>query len=169
MICSRCKCDKSPSDFKGKTCNTCRTYWREYYNTNRKECIERSKKQIKNNREKVNIQKRNHRRKNPVTDLLCGVRQRCKRDGIPYNITREDIVVPDYCPALGIPLKTGDGHASHNSPSIDRLIPELGYVKGNVHVISHKANTMKSDATLDELRNLVKFLEGLHNETAGKT
>lgn len=97
--------------------------------------------------------------------LYYNAKRRAKAKGLPFNLDREDIIIPTHCPVLGIPLmvnknpesKTGDG-----SPSLDRLIPELGYVKGNVVVMSHKANRMKSNATLDELKLLVKFLEIKH-------
>ena len=44
------------------------------------------------------------------------------------------------------------------SPSLDQIVPGLGYVKGNVQVISHRANTLKSDGTLEEFKKLVIFL-----------
>lgn len=59
------------------------------------------------------------------------------------------------CPALGIPLKFGTGNKPcRNSPSIDKIVPSKGYVKGNIQVLSYKANSMKSDATP---KQLVKF------------
>jgi hypothetical protein len=45
------------------------------------------------------------------------------------------------------------------SPSLDRIDPSQGYIKGNVVVISHKANRLKNDAGLAELRALVAWLE----------
>jgi hypothetical protein len=48
------------------------------------------------------------------------------------------------CPVLGIPIILG-GKLSKNSPSLDKMVPGLGYVRGNVLVISHRANTMKGD------------------------
>lgn len=47
----------------------------------------------------------------------------------------------------------------NNSPSLDRMIPALGYVASNVRVISYRANAIKRDATLDELRALVAYVE----------
>ena len=41
-----------------------------------------------------------------------------------------------------------------NSPSLDRIDPTKGYVKGNVWIISHKANVFKSYATHEELKIL---------------
>jgi hypothetical protein len=59
---------------------------------------------------------------------------------------------------LGIPLVMGDKYAHDNSPSLDRIIPELGYVKGNIMVISHKANTIKSNANIEELEKVFCFI-----------
>jgi hypothetical protein len=76
------------------------------------------------------------------------------------TITIHDIVIPEFCPLLGIRLEPGKGTggAKAASPSLDKIRPELGYVPGNVWVISHRANVIKSDATLSELRMLVERL-----------
>lgn len=87
--------------------------------------------------------------------LLNRARSRAKADGMPFSITLEDISIPGTCPILGIPLVRGQaGRAAPGSPTLDRIICELGYVKGNVQVISHRANSMKRDGTLQELIQL---------------
>ncbi len=45
------------------------------------------------------------------------------------------------------------------SPSLDRIDSTKGYTKGNIWVISNRANTLKNDATLSELKLLVERLE----------
>jgi hypothetical protein len=84
---------------------------------------------------------------------------RAKRKAIPFEITVDDIVVPHFCPILDIPLIVGPGKSTSNSPSLDRIIPELGYVKGNIQVISHLANKMKNNATFDQMIQLGKWAE----------
>lgn len=91
-------------------------------------------------------------RSNPELALLKGAKQRARRKDIPLDITVEDIVIPQYCPILNIELKVSEDHPSANSPSLDRIVPELGYVKGNIQVISNKANRIKSDASPEELK-----------------
>ena len=90
--------------------------------------------------------------------ILDRARGRARRSGIRFSLTIEDIEVPETCPILGIPLSRGSGVHSDNSPSLDRVVPSLGYVKGNVKVISNRANRIKSDATPDELLAIHEYL-----------
>jgi hypothetical protein len=71
--------------------------------------------------------------------------------GVPFDLNHTDITIPEVCPALGIPLYRTPGVLSDNTPSLDRIRPELGYVPENIVVISNKANKIKSDATPDEI------------------
>lgn len=83
--------------------------------------------------------------------ILENSRHRATKDGIPFALTLEDIEVPDLCPLLGIPLVRARKRATANSPSLDRIVPSLGYVPGNVRVVSSKGNLMKNNATREEL------------------
>jgi hypothetical protein len=100
--------------------------------------------------------------------MLVSARRRAKLQNIPFNIELGDIIITEKCPALGIKLEVGVGAVTNNSPTLDKIIPELGYVKGNVVVISHKANTMKRDASLEEIFRLANWLASLNvsNPTA---
>lgn len=82
--------------------------------------------------------------------------------GLPYEITLDDLLpLPEHCPALGLPLDYSGSRlgGADNSPSIDRLNPELGYVKGNVVVLSMKANRIKNNATSEELFKVAAYLQ----------
>lgn len=100
--------------------------------------------------------------------VLKGIQSRARKIGIPFNLTIEDVEAPSFCPILGIPLirNKGKRYASPNSPTVDRFIPSIGYVKGNVQVISHRANQIKSDASLEELKKIVTWMEAI-NEVQG--
>jgi hypothetical protein len=95
----------------------------------------------------------------PRAKLLKDARHRASKQGVPFDLTVDDIVIPDTCPVLGIPLFKSAGRATDNSPSLDKIIPAAGYVRGNIVVVSLKANRMKSDGTLEDLRALVDFYE----------
>lgn len=68
-------------------------------------------------------------------------------------------MIPSHCPILGIPVyqMTGNGGGGDHSPSLDRIRGDLGYVPGNVIVISNRANRLKSDASIEELRSIASF------------
>jgi len=100
-----------------------------------------------------------NRVKDPVLYMLRNCKNRAKEIGQPFNLTRADIIVPDVCPVLGIPIQKGSAGFHPNSPSVDRFDSTKGYVSGNVNVISWRANALKRDGTLDEFRKIVAYLE----------
>lgn len=89
------------------------------------------------------------------------LRHRAKRKGKKFNLTWEDVLPPKLCPVFKKPLllNTGDKLGPYLA-SVDRLHNHRGYVKGNVRVISLRANMLKKDATLDELQRLVNWMRG---------
>lgn len=87
------------------------------------------------------------------------IRHRAKAKGIECTITAKDIVVPMHCPVLGIALESGVG-TRNCSPSVDRFDNGRGYVSGNVNVISHRANRLKCDATIEELELVLSYMRG---------
>ena len=107
-----------------------------------------------NIRAKGRIWGSNHREKG----LFYGAKGRAKKEGCAFNLDPEDIRIPEVCPILGIKLVRGNGRVVEASPSVDRIVPSLGYVKGNIQIISFKANTIKSNATLDEIEKVAAFL-----------
>ena len=105
--------------------------------------------------------RREHHETNPSKFLLESSKARAKKKGLEHTITINDIVIPDVCPVLGIPLKIGIGLPTENSPSIDRIDNQRGYTRENVIVISHRANTLKRNATIEELGKIVEFYKKL--------
>lgn len=94
-------------------------------------------------------------------------KSRANLTGIPFNLELSDIVIPERCPVLGIELQAssrGKHGASPNSPSLDRIVPKLGYVKGNVRIISFRANAIKYNATAAELRLVADYAEKVERE-----
>ena len=85
---------------------------------------------------------------------------RAKERGVEFTIDKEDIYIPEVCPILGIPLvvKSGSSGGSDNSPALDRIDNDKGYVKGNVQVISHLANMMKSSANVEQLQKFASWV-----------
>lgn len=91
--------------------------------------------------------------------MLTAASQRARKAGVPFSLTEDDILIPTYCPVFGCKLerKLGSKGPGPTSPSLDRIIPDLGYVPGNIVVVSYRANRAKGDLNLDELVALTEF------------
>jgi len=93
--------------------------------------------------------------------LLRSAKSRAQRNNLEFDISIDDIIVPEVCPILGIQLnkEVSQRGGQSDSPSIDRIDSSKGYVKGNIWVISLKANRNKGDFTLSQLENMVKLIK----------
>lgn len=131
-------------------CKACmREYASEYYATTGKDKISARRKTP----EVVTYHKNYSvtvRLNNPERAMWLGAKARAADKGLAFSITPEDIEIPTHCPILGIRISMQTERGSFSSPSLDRIQPDLGYIKGNIAVISNRANTIKSFGTADE-------------------
>ena len=111
------------------------------------------KKDNPNNIKATNDKRNNERRSNPSKAMLDRAKRRSVKQGINFDLEESDLQIPLICPVLNKEMLVSDSKVPNRySPSLDKIKPELGYVKGNIQVISYKANTMKSDASGEELQ-----------------
>jgi hypothetical protein len=90
--------------------------------------------------------------------MISSAKARAKKKGLPFDLTESDFDIPKTCPVLGIPLRISEARSpKDHSPSLDRVIPGLGYVKHNVRVISMRANVPKQDLWPDELQKIADY------------
>lgn len=91
--------------------------------------------------------------------MLMAAKARAKKANVPFDLTEKDIIVPTYCPVFGVKLERSLGSRGGGpcSPSLDRIVPSLGYVPGNIVVVSLRANRAKSDLSAEELAALAAF------------
>jgi hypothetical protein len=85
---------------------------------------------------------------------------RAKRLGVPFSLSVYCIAIPVVCPVLGMPLKLNVKKWGDDSPTLDRIVPTLGYIESNVRVISWRANRLKSDATVNDLEKIITYMKG---------
>ncbi len=124
-----------------------------------------TRKWQQNNPEMV-LQRKRDWLKNPINRIkhcLYGAKARAKNKNIEFNVCIDDLLpLPTHCPILGIELNyegtQGKGFFN-DSPSIDRIDSTKGYIKGNVMIISWRANRIKADSTVEELRKLLTYME----------
>ena len=92
---------------------------------------------------------------------MCKIR--AKECNVPFDITLQDLIEifpkDNKCPILDVEFVWGNKNSKELAPSIDRMIPQLGYVKGNINFISYKANRIKNDSTLAILEKLILYMK----------
>lgn len=94
-------------------------------------------------------------------------KSRAAKEELPFDLDLEYVksIYTDVCPYLGIKMKlVATSGNSMDAISIDKIIPALGYVKGNIQIISYKANVMKQDVDLNTLRTFAKSVLRIHGD-----
>lgn len=135
-----------------------RRAYRRKWNKDNPNSVRETRKKFQS---RANVLRKKARLENPIIFMLYAAKARAKLCNVPFNLSVEDISMPEVCPVFGIPLIMSEGHQTDNSPTLDRLVPNLGYVKGNVIIVSAKANRIKNDATLSELQQVVSFYQNV--------
>lgn len=93
------------------------------------------------------------RNRNPLSRILTSTKQTAKLKGLEHNITVEDLQQVLICPYTKIEIDWSVSGKHMRNPSVDRIDNSKGYIKGNVEVISNLANSMKNQATVEQLQN----------------
>lgn len=110
----------------------------------------------------------NKTKKKPPGELKCDDRRygmfhnaksRANKKGLPFTIKIEDIIIPEVCPLLNIPLVSTSDCNDPRNPSLDQIVPGKGYTPDNIQVISYRANALKWNASVEELEILIKNLK----------
>lgn len=154
--CPACKARRVCDDFfpssvgrPGRPCRECSNLRRRIWAAKRPDVVNRH----------AAIQAQKWRDNVPLY-LWKRAKERAKKNALPFSITPDDLLVPTHCPVLGIPLSRQREQNRDCSPTVDRFIPERGYVVGNVAVISYRANSLKRDGTLSEFLRLTAWMAG---------
>lgn len=182
-VCIICNKEKSLDDFyacakskdkRGSYCKLCANEYGRQRIANSPEAREKKKKYNQEHQEETRVQRRGYREEHreelrdygrsyyknyPIKPLIYEARKRAKKLGLECTITENDIEIPEFCPVLGIPIVPYDTENNRDScPSLDRINPALGYVPGNVAVMSYRANRLKNDGSIEEHDKLLKWM-----------
>lgn len=101
----------------------------------------------------------------PITKILNQAKSTAREKNLEFNLTEEDIVLPIKCKYLDVVLTNTQGQGLvWENYSIDRIDSSKGYIKGNIEIISRKANSMKNMATKEELIIFAKNVLKIYGE-----
>lgn len=185
--CTKCGVEKDESEFSrgsGKKdglsswCKKCSSeYNKEYRLSNHAHLIEASRAYRGNNRERLRLRQNEWRMANrhhilsadkemragcdayKRRTMIYAAKARAKKLGLPFDLTTNDILIPALCPVLGTEMSRSGLTNDPRIASLDRVIPSLGYIKGNVCVITRRANQIKNDATIEELELVLAYMK----------
>jgi hypothetical protein len=177
--------DKSKKDGLRATCRTCTIVtnkkWKKansqqskelskkYYNKNRQSIRERARgsyangagqQWYQNNKERILSARKGL--DGTILSMFRSARSRAKKENIPFDLTVEYLhkIATENCPVTNKPMDwNGEENNSLNRPSLDKIIPELGYVQGNVAIISYRMNTKKNNLLETELVQLLQYVQ----------
>lgn len=152
-----------------------RATWKKWYASlpeeQKEEQLKLKREYNKKREASLNLDQRRHKK---IGNMYSHAKRRAKDKDLPFNLIKQDIadVWPkdDYCPALRIALRIrrGGGGPTDNSPNLDRIIPRLGYVKGNIAVVSRLANQIMSSARPSEVIKVGKWFDEKYYEVKDK-
>ena len=171
---------KKSKDGKSTVCKKCRNIYAAIQRDKHRDNVNKryreryandsefKEKRSINNKKSLMKSKKN----NPEYWIWQSAKSRAKKEGFEFTIELSDIIIPKICPILKKPLvfTAGQGMRNDYTPSLDKINPKKGYIKGNVCIISMKANVMKNNATREELENFAaNILNYLKNEDLVQT
>jgi hypothetical protein len=133
---------------------------RKWYDLNKEHVLQQGKEWRENNRERHSQMSHEWyvrtKTENTAKYMHKHAKARAKKKGIPFEIEVSDIVIPEYCPYLGVKLQVSFNSDARHSPSLDRIDPKKGYTKDNIQVVSRIFNSMKWDSSREELIHFCK-------------
>ncbi len=157
--CIRCGSSRHEGDRMRPISEFCKSKTPDGYSYSCRSCRTKENKELCATRHQRYKNKGNNR----LYLMLKARKDDAKRKNLPFDISINDIEVPDLCPVLQIPLFFSDKR-TYNTPSIDRMDNLKGYTKDNIIVCSWRANMLKKDATLQELQQLAQFYTNMIGE-----
>lgn len=166
--CNKCRVTKAAKSFPksrnrrdglGSWCKSCaNTANKAYYQKNKEHINLKGREWRQSNRSYIKTKRKENRKRDIRKILLASAKHRAKTKGIMFDLQIEDIVIPECYPILGIKLELYNETQERTSPSIDRIDSTKGYTKENIMIISWRANTMKTDANLEELTMFAEWI-----------
>lgn len=142
-------------------------YNRSYHVTHKEQHRIRNKSWYENNKplHAAGGKRRDHNLKqnDPARYLVEKLNNRRKQCPYEISITKEDLIVPEFCPVLGLKLEF-NSKVRDNSYSLDRFNNNVGYTPGNVRVISNRANSLKKDASVEELEAVIRYMKNKEDD-----
>jgi hypothetical protein len=124
-----------------------RIYERQYKILHRDRIRELARNWRAKHRGRILLEEAERRSRLRIQYLVTSAKHRAKRRGVDFDLSYTDLSIPDSCPLCSGPIVYSTGRPTKQSPSIDRIVPSIGYVARNAWVICAGCNQAKSSVT----------------------
>lgn len=115
----------------------------------------------------INRWMKEYYRSKPAELMLRRAKARARKEGFEFDLSLEDILpLPDICPVLGVALRITAGPHDPFAYSLDRVDNDKGYVRGNVAVMSYRANRLKNDGTAEDHEAIAAWMRKMQSMAA---
>lgn len=173
---SRCKdcAKKAAMEWKKQNPQKTRENQQKAYQQNKEHNVEYAKQWRENNADYIKqyyqenknaIKEKQKGKSNLLRAMFTSARRRASNNFMPFDLTLEymETIALDHCPVTGELLDwelqfSEEGKRNCFAPSLDKIVPSLGYTQGNVAIICNQMNTLKSNMTLDQLDQLAEYV-----------
>jgi hypothetical protein len=102
-------------------------------------------------REYMQAYRKEWKETHPVEHILRSAKYSAKYRNIEFNLSREfveSIKISEFCPSCNKKM-TFSAESKMDSPSVDRIINDIGYIDNNIIIICVGCNSDKSNKTLN--------------------
>lgn len=166
--CTKCDVVKPLSEYRkysgrcvGGVRPICKVCQRSYEKEWRSKSKDYRKEQRKKHREKDKLYRAEYNMRNKARYLTSSIKTRCKNKGLPFDLDKYENEINEriekgICEVSGFPLRLEHGKRDFNSPSIDRVVPELGYVYSNIRIVAFSVNAALGDWGEDKFLQVLK-------------
>ena len=163
-VCTRCKGEPQPfSNFPVSLEHN------DGHSSHCKQCVtEQTSVIYHRNKEAISKLGREQRKSTCARRHVKSSKQNASKKGVLFDMDVTDLYdprtgeLPTHCPIFpSVVLDYEAGPNRRHWASVDRIVPELGYVSGNVCIISYGANTWKSNGSSpEERRRIIQIIAG---------
>lgn len=141
-------------DSQGRECNKCKVYKLYEYYHKHSGCVNGYNTVCKDCRKPLS--KQNYARMTLEYKMWHRCKTRARSKGIDFNLEESDFILPERCPIFNTEWEIGNHDLT---PSVDRIDPSKGYIKGNIQIISNRANMLKGNASIEDIERLLTYMK----------
>ena len=136
-------------------------YMKSRYYKNHSASVKKQQEYRNGRKPAIKLREQLRHKKEPWKVLFYNAQQRARKKGLPFDLTKEWLKErwTGHCELTGLKFRVGKERVKGTySASIDKIVPEKGYVKNNCRIILMGINALKG---IDSDKDMYKIAKAL--------